>query len=196
MFPLAQMPDEHRHEVRVALGCEHCDAVSDDPQRETGKPLPKPEPKRCSDGAIENGDRPRRTAKKDGLDQSAMDRRFEAFGMGSAAHEIRAPPPKLKKDRKKEEAAKAIDSPKMIWISRLNPPAVSPKASVRPVVMMMITATILATGPWTDSRTFCSGSSQGIPEPAASASVAASIAAANSMLRAARMQRIGFGTGM
>src|SRR3546814_7654610 len=66
-------------------------------------------------------------------------------------HEISAPPPKLKKLRKKEEAAKAIDSPKMIWMRRRNPPAVSPNASVRPVTMMMITATILATGPWTDS---------------------------------------------
>src|SRR3546814_3051748 len=63
-------------------------------------------------------------------------------------HEISAPPPKLKKLRKKEEAAKAIDSPKMIWMRRRNPPAVSPNASVRPVTMMMITATILATGPW------------------------------------------------
>jgi hypothetical protein len=35
--------------------------------------------------------------------------------------------------------------------------------------MMMITAMILATGPWTDSSTFWSGSSQGMPEPAACA---------------------------
>ena len=37
--------------------------------------------------------------------------------------------------------------PKTIWIRRRNPPEVSPKASVRPVTMMMITAMILATGP-------------------------------------------------
>src|SRR3546814_4909231 len=35
--------------------------------------------------------------------------------------------------------------------------------------MMMITATILATGPWTDSSTCSSGCSQGMPEPAACA---------------------------
>src|SRR3546814_18368697 len=72
--------------------------------------------------------------------------------MLGAAHAISAPPPNEKKDRKKLDAAKAIDRPKMIWISRRNPPAVSPNASVSPVTMMMITATIFATGPWTDSK--------------------------------------------
>src|SRR3546814_7924077 len=55
----------------------------------------------------------------------------------------------------------------MIWISRRKPPAVSPNASVSPVTIMMMTATIFATGPGTDSHTCCSGSSHGIPEPAA-----------------------------
>src|SRR3546814_7825599 len=77
-----------------------------------------------------------------------------------ADHAINAPPPKLKKLRKKELAAKAIDRPKMIWMRRRKPPAVSPNASVRPVTIMMMTATILATGPWTDSRTCCNGSSR------------------------------------
>jgi len=35
--------------------------------------------------------------------------------------------------------------------------------------MMMITATIFATGPSTESRMDCSGASQGIEEPAACA---------------------------
>src|SRR3546814_7278192 len=86
-----------------------------------------------------------------------------------AHHAISAPPPKEKKDRKKLDAAKAIDRPKMIWISRRKPPAVSPNASVSPVTIMMMTATIFANGPWTDSNTCCSGSSHGIPEPAACA---------------------------
>ena len=60
--------------------------------------------------------------------------------------------PALRRRRKKrrgrrDDAAKAIDRPKTIWISRRNPPEVSPKASASPVAMMMITATILATGP-------------------------------------------------
>src|SRR3546814_13820159 len=98
-----------------------------------------------------------------------MYRRFETFDV---IHATSAPPPKLKKLRKNEEAAKAIDRPKTIWISRRNPPEVSPKASVRPVVLMMITAMILATGTCTDSSTCWSGASQGIPEPVAEALVA------------------------
>ncbi len=67
------------------------------------------------------------------------------------------------------DAAKAIESPKTIWMSRRKPPLVSPKASVSPVTMMMITATIRATGPWMESRIDCSGASQGMLEPAAKA---------------------------
>src|SRR5579883_3679417 len=81
------------------------------------------------------------------------------------AHDTRAPTEKEKKERKKEEAAKAIEMPNTIWINLLKPPEVSPKARLSPVTMMMITATILATGPWTDSRICCSGCSHGMLEP-------------------------------
>ena len=46
-----------------------------------------------------------------------------------------------------ERAAKAMLSPKTIWISLRKPPLVSPKASDNPVTIIMSTATILATGP-------------------------------------------------
>src|SRR3546814_2005036 len=55
-------------------------------------------------------------------------------------HQTSAPPPKEKNDRKKLDAANAIDRPNTIWIRRRAPPEVSPKASVRPVMMMIITA--------------------------------------------------------
>jgi hypothetical protein len=61
-------------------------------------------------------------------------------------HQTSAPPPNEKNDKKKLDAAKAIDRPNTIWISLRKPPDVSPKASARPVAMMMMTATILATG--------------------------------------------------
>src|SRR5260370_6551472 len=86
------------------------------------------------------------------------------------AHVISAPPAKLKKVRKKELAAKAIESPKTIWINRRIPPEVSPKASARPEPMMMMTAMILATGPWMLSRIWVSGCSHGMFEPDARAS--------------------------
>ena len=74
----------------------------------------------------------------------------EIVGMGG--HQIRTPPPKEKKDRKKLDAANAMESPKTICTNRRKPPELSPKASVRPVTMIMITATIFATGPSIDSR--------------------------------------------
>src|SRR3546814_12384546 len=82
-------------------------------------------------------------------------------------HQTSAPPPKEKNDRKKLDAANAIDRPNTIWIRRRAPPEVSPKASVRPVMMMIITAMILATGPSIDSRMDCKGASQGIDDPEA-----------------------------
>src|SRR6185437_4188620 len=155
MAPLPEVPQKHRREVGIALRGEHAQRMSESPDHQPGDPLLEPEAERRRHRSVEDGDGARRSAEQDGLDQRAMDRRFEAFGMRlRAVHEISAPPPKLKKERKKEEAAKAIDRPKTIWIRRRKPPAVSPKASVSPVVMMMITATILATGPWTESRTF------------------------------------------
>src|SRR3546814_14545908 len=97
-----------------------------------------------------------------------MDRYLEPLDVLSGTdHEISAPPPKLKKDRKKLEAAKAIDKPKTIWIRRRKPPAVSPNARVRPVTMMIITATIFATGHCTDYRPCWIGSPPAKPDPSA-----------------------------
>jgi type IV secretion system protein VirD4 len=103
-------------------------------------------------------------------DRALVDRPAPKTDRGDGAgpgHQTSAPPPKEKKLRKKLDAAKAMLRPNTIWMSLRKPPLVSPKASARPVVMMIRTATILATGPWTDSSTCCSGSSQGIPDPAA-----------------------------
>src|SRR3546814_13326433 len=72
-------------------------------------------------------DRARRAAEQDRFGERAMHRRLEPgqvaiiASMLGAAHAISAPPPNEKKDRKKLDAAKAIDRPKMIWISRRNP---------------------------------------------------------------------------
>src|SRR3546814_8557612 len=95
-----------------------------------------------------------------------MDRYLEPLEVLSGTdHEISAPPPKLKKDRKQLEAAKPIDKPKTIWIRRRKTPAVSPNARVRPVTMMIITATIFANGPFPYSSTCWSGPSQGMTAP-------------------------------
>src|SRR3546814_11523156 len=80
-------------------------------------------------------------------------------------HQTSAPPPKEKNDRKKLDAANAIDRPNTIWIRRRAPPEVSTKASVRTVMMMILTAMILANGPSIDSRMDCKGASPGNDDP-------------------------------
>ena len=107
----------------------------------------RPKPDGGGERAIDDRDRARRAAEQDRLGERAMDWRIEAGNRLGLFHQTSAPPPNWKNDRKKLDAAKAIDRPKTIWISRRNPPEVSPKASVRPVMMMMITEMTLATGP-------------------------------------------------
>src|SRR3981081_290266 len=104
-----------------------------------------------------------------------MHRHGEAGDGINFTHHTSTPPPNAKNARKKELAANAMERPNTIWISRRNPPDVSPNASVRPVMMMMITARILATGPWTDCRIWLSGCSQGMFEPAAQAGAQSSV---------------------
>src|SRR4051794_40532058 len=104
-------------------------------------------------------------------------------------HQITTPPPNEKNDRKKLDAANAIDRPKTIWTSRRKPPDVSPNASDSPVTMMMITATILATGPSTDCRIWLSGCSHGIFEPADQAGAESRQKAANVTVETARRPR-------
>src|SRR5215467_510737 len=102
---------------------------------------------------VEDRDRARRAGEQDRFCQRPVHRRFETRNRLVAhnlRHQISAPPPNEKKDRKKDEAAKAIERPNTIWMRRRKPPPASPKASDRPVTMMMITAIIFVTGPSID----------------------------------------------
>src|SRR3546814_8344008 len=93
-------------------------------------PLLEAEAERGGDRPVDDRDGPRRTAEQDRFGQRTVHRRLEAGNMtvvdraAGAHHAISAPPPNEKKDRKKELAAKAIDRPKMIWMSSRKPPAV------------------------------------------------------------------------
>ena len=69
--------------------------------------------------------------------------------------------------RTAEEAAELLARLVLIGHAASAGEALSPKASVSPVTMMMITAMIFATGPSIDCRICCSGCSQGMFEPAA-----------------------------
>src|SRR4051794_30534501 len=154
-------------ELRVALCRPNPREMPDRPHRETDEPEAQAEADGGRQRSVSDGDRARRTAEHDRFGQRAMDRRVESRDGFSCLHYRSAPPANEKNDRKKLDAAKAIERPNTIWISRRKPPDESPKASVRPVTTMMMTAMIFATGPSTESRIFWSGASHGMEEPAA-----------------------------
>src|SRR5215471_17870653 len=140
-------------ELRVALCGPDRRHVTDRPEHKSCDPEAQPQSDSSRERAVGDRDRAGRTAKQDRLRQGAMDRRFEPGDrIVDLAHQTRAPPPNEKNDRKNELAANAIERPNTIWTRRRKPPDVSPKASVRPVTMMMITAMIFATGPSIDCR--------------------------------------------
>src|SRR3546814_4190203 len=58
------------------------------------------------------------------LFRSTMQRHLEAAGELIGRTHTTAPPEKLKKDRKNEDAANAMDRPKTIWTSLRKPPDV------------------------------------------------------------------------
>src|SRR5262245_47559699 len=143
MGGVAQVPPHHVDELSVAFRSPHRGGMAYGPQQKARNPEPEAQCDRRRERAVGDGDGPRRAAEQDRIAQRPMDRRMEADdGVRHLAHPTTAPPPKEKKLRKNELAANAIDSPNTIWIRRRKPPEVSPKASDRPVVMMMITAMI------------------------------------------------------
>ena len=109
------MPEQDCCEIGISLGGKYRERVAERPEQQAADPLLEPETERRRDSTVEDGNCAGRPAQEDWLDQGPVDRDLEAFGMlTGSAHEISAPPAKLKNERKKEEAAKAIDRPKMI----------------------------------------------------------------------------------
>ena len=110
----------------------HRSQVPDQPDRGADNPQPQTQTDGGGERAVDDRYRARRTAEQDWLGERAMDGGVEATDGLGLFHQISAPPPKEKNDRKKLDAANAIERPKTIWIRRRKPPEVSPKASVRP----------------------------------------------------------------
>ena len=105
------MPAADIGKERVAPGGPNGGGMADDPQDNADQPEAQPKAERGGKGAVQNRDRPRRPAEENGLDQGTVNGDDEA---GNVTHQMSAPPPKEKKDRKKLDAAKAIDRPKTI----------------------------------------------------------------------------------
>src|SRR5690606_24432054 len=140
--------------------------MSDQPHHQAGNPQLQSQAHGSGQGAVGNGHGTRGTTQQDRLGQGPVQRHLETGGkLDRCAHATTAPPEKLKKDRKNEDAANAIDRPNTICTRRRKPPEVSPKANARPVAIMAMTATMRATGPWMESRMDSSGPSQGMLEP-------------------------------
>src|SRR5262249_42352209 len=146
----AEVPTNDLDEVWIALCSPHRRHVADEPKEKARHPEAKADAEGCGERAIDDGDGPGRAAHQDRLGQRRVNRRNEPGNL--LVHQITTPPPNEKKDRKKLEAANAIDRPNTIWMSLRKPPEVSPNANDKPVTMMMMTAMILATGPSTDCR--------------------------------------------
>ena len=90
-------------------------------------PQPQTEAEGRGESAVQDRHRTGRATHKDRLGERAMHGRLEArhalaLGGMKLDHQISAPPPNEKNDRKKLDAAKAMDRPNTIWISRRKPP--------------------------------------------------------------------------
>src|SRR5579872_6877957 len=114
------MPANDLYKVGVALGRPNGSHVANKPEEKARDPEAKADPEGGCERAVENRDRAGRTAHQDRLGQRAMDWSFEARDLST--HQITTPPPNEKNDRKKLDAAKAIDRPNTIWISLRKPP--------------------------------------------------------------------------
>src|SRR5581483_7196479 len=128
MCGIAEVPTDHVDEERLALGGPDRRRVADGPEQRAGNPQTETEGDRRRDRAVGDRHGSWRSAHQDGIGESAVDGREEAghVGIDDRGHQTSAPPEKLKKVRKKLDAAKAIDRPNTIWISRRKPPEVSP----------------------------------------------------------------------
>ena len=115
------MTARYGQDLRIAPRGEDREAVADDRDDDAGDPQAEANADRGGERAVEDRKRAGRAGEHDRLGKGAMHRHREA-GEILVHHATSAPPPKLKKFRKKEDAANATDSPKTIWISRRMPP--------------------------------------------------------------------------
>src|SRR3984893_17083470 len=104
-------------EIGIAFGGPDRRHVPDDPEDQAGDPQAQAQSDCRRECAVENGDRARCTREQDRLRQCPVHGRFETgHGLmcGDISHHTNAPPAKEKNDKKKDEAANAIDRPKTI----------------------------------------------------------------------------------
>src|SRR5256885_15220708 len=94
--------------------------MADDPEHDARNPQLQAQADSGGQRAVSDRYGARRTAQQNRLGQRAMQRHLEAVREGVRGTHTTAPPEKLKNDRKKLEAANAMDRPNTIWISLRN----------------------------------------------------------------------------
>jgi hypothetical protein len=101
-------------------------AMADGPDHDAGQPEAQAQAERAGQRAVHDGEARGAPPSRIGS-QSARWTGTVKPGTSSAApsHQTSAPPPNEKNDRKKLDAAKAIDRPNTIWIRRRKPPDVA-----------------------------------------------------------------------
>ena len=109
----AQMPAPDLDEERVAFCCPYREEMTNRPDGDANQPETKAEADGPGQRAVDNGDGARCAAEQDMLGQRPMDRdrksRHRAELFEAARHQMSAPPPNEKNDRKKLDAAKAME---------------------------------------------------------------------------------------
>jgi hypothetical protein len=108
----AQVSSHYIDEGGIAFGGPNGGHVTDEPEDKTRDPQPQPESKGRRQRAVDNRNRSRGTAHQDGLGERSVNGHDKTCDR--PIHQITTPPPKEKNDRKKLEAANAIDRPNTI----------------------------------------------------------------------------------
>src|SRR3546814_17547530 len=102
---LTEMAGQNGHEVGIALRGEHRERVPERPDHQPGDPLLQPQTKRGGDRPVDDRDCTRGAPEQNRLGKRPVQRSLEPLDMGACPdHEISAPPPQLKKLRKKERS--------------------------------------------------------------------------------------------
>src|SRR5258708_36820359 len=136
MRGIAQMTAHDVDELCVAFGGPYRGCMANDPEQKTWNPKPQSKRDRRGERAVGNGDSTRRAAEQDWVAERATDGRVKAGNLfGEIGHQITAPPPNEKNDKKKLDAANAIARPNTICIKRRKPPPAPRKAGDKPVGM-------------------------------------------------------------
>ena len=149
-----------RHELRIDARAPHRQRMADDPEHDTWNPQLQAQPTAAASVPLAIATVRGAPPMQDRLGGERCSGTSKPAAKVSRAVHRDGPAGEAEERQEERDAANAIDRPNTIWIS-LRKPARRVAEARRPVAMMMMTATMRATGPWMDSRMDCSGAFPG-----------------------------------